>query len=47
LTIQCDELWSFVGRKENKFWIWLALDQDTREIVGVFIGSRDEAGARG
>lgn len=47
LTIQCDELWSFVGRKQNKFWIWLALDQDTREIVGVSIGSRDEVGAKG
>jgi insertion element IS1 protein InsB len=33
LTIECDELWSFVGKKENKLWIWLAIDRDTREIV--------------
>ena len=47
LTIQCDEMWSFVGNKGNKQWIWLAMDIDTREIIGVYIGTRDEAGARG
>jgi len=47
LTIQCDELWSFVDNKGNKQWVWLALDADTREIIGVYIGARDEAAARG
>ena len=47
LTIQCDEMWSFVGDKDNKQWIWLAIDVLTKEIVGVYIGKRDEAGARG
>jgi len=46
LTIQCDELWSFVSRKANKQWIWLALDVESREIVGVYVGSRDEYGAQ-
>ena len=46
LTIQCDEMWSFVGNKDNKQWIWLALDVETREIVGVHIGDRSEQGAR-
>jgi len=46
LTIQCDELWSFVDNKGNKQWVWLALDVETREIVGVYIGARDEAAAR-
>jgi insertion element IS1 protein InsB len=45
LTIQCDEMWSFVGNKGNKQWIWLALDVETREIVGVHIGDRSEQGA--
>jgi len=39
-------LWSFVDNKGNKQWVWLALDADTREIVGVDIGKRDEAAAR-
>ncbi|NBD15759.1 MAG: hypothetical protein GVY04_06310 [Cyanobacteria bacterium] len=46
LTIQFDELWSFVDNKGNKQWVWLALDANTREIVGVYIGARDEAAAR-
>jgi IS1 family transposase/transposase-like protein len=46
LTIQCDEMWSFVGNKDNKQWIWLAVDVDTREIVGVHIGDRSEQGAK-
>ncbi len=40
-------MWSFVGHKGNKQWIWLAIDVDTKEIVGVYVGSRDRKGARG
>jgi IS1 family transposase len=29
-----------VDNKGNKQWVWLALDADTREIVGVYIGAR-------
>jgi insertion element IS1 protein InsB len=47
LTIECDELWSFVGKKENKQWVWLAIDRDTREVVGVYVGDRTEQSARG
>ena len=47
LTIECDELWSFVGNKDNKVWVWLAIDRYTRECIGCFIGSRDRAGAQG
>lgn len=46
LTIQCDEMWSFVNDKGNKQWIWLALDVATREIVGVYVGARSQQGAR-
>lgn len=40
-------MWSFVGNKGNKQWIWLALDVDTGEIVGVYVGDRSIQGARG
>lgn len=46
LTIECDELWSFVFSKKNKQWIWLAIDRDTREIVGVAIGDRSRKTAQ-
>jgi IS1 family transposase len=34
-----------VGSKGCKKWIWLALDASTREIIGVFVGSRSKTGA--
>ena len=47
LVIECDELWSFVREHDNKQWVWLAIDRDTGEIVGAFIGSRDQESAKG
>lgn len=40
LIIECDEMWSFVDNKKNQFYIWLAIDRNTREIVGCFVGDR-------
>ena len=42
LTIQMDELWSFVDDKGNEQWVWLALDVVSREIVGCYIGDLEE-----
>lgn len=46
LIIECDEAWSFVGNKEQKQWIWLALDRNTREVVGIYVGDRSAEAAR-
>jgi IS1 family transposase len=46
LVLQCDEIWSFVGSKRQVRWVWIALDADTRQVVGLAVGARDEAGAR-
>jgi len=46
IVIQCDEMWSFVGDKGNKQWIWLAIDIETKIIVGVHIGDRSKIGAQ-
>jgi IS1 family transposase len=40
-------MWSFVGNKKNKQWVWLALDQASQEIVGVYVGTRSYQGAEG
>ena len=45
--LECDAIWSFVGKKSNKQWIWLAMEAATRRIVGVFVGRRDAGGAQG
>lgn len=41
LTIELDEMWSFVGSKENKQWIWLAIDRATKQI-GFHIGGEEK-----
>ncbi len=45
MTVECDELWSFVDTKKNSVYIWLAIDRDSREIVGCFVGDRTRKSA--
>lgn len=46
LTVQIDELWSFVGKKGKKLWVWIAIDADTREIIGLYVGDRSQKSAK-
>ncbi len=46
LCLEADELWSFVGKKENKRWIWLLIERTTYQIVAVYIGDRGEESAK-
>lgn len=46
LTLECDEMWSFVANKNKKYYIWLAIDRKTREIVGCYVGSRSRTSAQ-
>ena len=39
-------MWSFVGKKSLKQWIWLAMDVETKEIVGLYVGSRSRKAAK-
>ena len=41
-----DELWSFAEDKDHEQWIWLALDAETREIVGCYVGDRSGESAQ-
>lgn len=45
-VLELDELWSFVRRRTNKRWVWLALCRRTRQIVAYAIGDRSEATCR-
>ena len=40
LVIEADELWSFVGKKRDRWWVWVALDKDTRQVVAMVAGDR-------
>lgn len=43
--LEADELWSFVGKRENKRWVWLVLERRTRQIIAVHIGDRSQDSA--
>ena len=44
--IEADELWSFVGTKRERWWVWAALDARTRQVVAMVCGDRSEGTAR-
>ncbi len=46
LEAEVDEMWSFVGSKENKQWIWIAMDVKTRQIVAFYVGDRSGDSAK-
>jgi len=33
-------MWTFVGSRENEVWIWLALEVNSRKVIGYAIGDR-------
>jgi IS1 family transposase len=38
--LELDELWSFVGQRTQKRWLWIALCRRTRQVVAFVIGDR-------
>ena len=44
--LELDELWSFVERKSQEVWLWLALCRRTRQVVAYTIGDRSHEGAK-
>jgi IS1 family transposase/predicted transcriptional regulator len=44
--IQLDEMWSFVQKKLEKQWIWLALNPYNRQIVAFHVGGRGQKDAQ-
>jgi insertion element IS1 protein InsB len=44
-VLELDELWSFVQKKEQQCWLWVALCRRTRQIVAYTIGDRSQDGA--
>jgi insertion element IS1 protein InsB len=46
LEVEADEMSSFVKKKVNKQWIWLAMDAKTRQVVAFHIGDRSRKSAK-
>ena len=39
-------MWSFVQKKANKQWIWIAMDATTRHIIALHVGDRSHASGK-
>ena len=46
LKAEADELQSFVGKKANKQWLWLAIDSRTRQALAFHVGDRSKKSAK-
>jgi len=39
---EMDEMWSYVGRKDNRRWLWHAIDRETRKVLAYVFGERKD-----
>lgn len=42
VVLEADELWSYVGSKENPQWLWLVMHSKTRQVVSMQVGPRNK-----
>ena len=40
-SIECDEIWAYVGTKKNQQWVWLAWSFQTKQALSFAVGPRD------
>lgn len=45
IRLQADEMWSFVGHKKNKKWIWVVYEPTHRQVLAYHIGGRGKGDA--
>ncbi len=45
-VLEVDEAWSFVGKKDEKRWLWTVLCRRTRQIIAFVIGDHSEKTCR-
>jgi insertion element IS1 protein InsB len=43
VALELDELWSFVLKRANNRWVWVALCRATRQVVAYAVGDRSHA----
>jgi insertion element IS1 protein InsB len=46
LEAEADEMWSFVGKKANKQWLWIAMDAKTSQVIAFHVGDRSRESAK-
>ena len=46
LEAEADEMWSFVQKKANRQWLWIARDAKTRQVMAFDVGDRSRDSAK-
>jgi insertion element IS1 protein InsB len=46
LEAEADEMWSFVQKKANKPWVWIAMDAPSRQVMAFHVGGRSRDSAQ-
>jgi IS1 family transposase len=46
LEVEAEEMGSFVAKKANKQWGWIAMDKQTRQIIALHVGDRSHESAK-
>jgi len=46
LEVEADEMWSFVTKKANKQWVWIAMEKQTRQRLAFHVGARRHESAK-
>ncbi len=45
LEAEADERWGFVARKEDKHWVWIAIEATTKQVIAFYGGDRSRKSA--
>ena len=45
LEAELDEIWSFVRKKTDRHWVWIAMDATTRQVIAFHVGDRNSQSA--
>ena len=46
LESEVDEMFSFIGHKENKQWVWIVMDAKSKQIIAFHVGDRSRQSAK-
>jgi len=46
IDCELDEMWSFVYKKTNKKWVWIAQCRRSRQVIAFYVGNRSRDAAR-
>ena len=46
LEVEADEMASFVQKKADKQWVWIAMDATTRQVIAFHVGDRSRTSAK-